>query len=404
MDKQIGSASEKKLFNYIIDEIKKDTKNHYSDVKAFKQIAPNLDISSSTFYRWRKEKDGRFSSPYKYIKKIITDALGVDESLWEEDSEIQIAWVKEGIDFLKQPKKEEVPDITNISIKNLMPNDPEISDEQKKALEAFKNSSNEVRLIEDFIQNRWLKKESENQNFLLELSFIIYDKGLYGLLLGSILPILMPKYRNSVDIRHIEANARGSLFEPNEAYQIFEQLQSDCPIKNINFKTSAISNIKRIMLLTENREKLREYLTTLIENYQKVHHANDEKSYYTGINLVYMIELGRMIFPKDKSFDINTSDIYHASKNSFETDKTHKEYYVWMSKYEFQILIGYKTDTVIDIKLEEESPAVSDVQRTIRQIDKFFVQVAERFSVRDNIKLDELKKLVELLRDYVKVR
>ena len=395
--------NETMLFMYIVINMQERLVGKYSKNQI---IALMIDyhtlsnpIQRQNLSRWSKT-NGNFSSDYGYIKKAVEEFLKLDKSIWTKMTVDQEKIIIEAIDnYKKHQSNNKVMDISDICIKNIIPNEPKMTQEQSDAIEKFKHNDS-VNDIHKFIKNGWVSKASENQKFLYNLTFIIHQKGYYKEILGFILPAMMPKYRDSIKIKKIEADSMG-IFNPEEALQIFEQLKGESTLQNINFKTSAISNMKRIYLKTHNKDKLKEYLLILVENYQMVYNANGIKSYYTGINLTYMIELGKMIFPKDKCFDIDTKLIYEESKESFKTDNSHNNYYVWMSQYEFQLLIGKNPTINIEFLLETEKPSAVVVERTIRQIETYFIGVAEKFGVQDNQKLKNFKTLLGILNDYL---
>jgi len=394
--------SETLLFIYVITKMQENfmgkyTTNEIIDLIIPQQIKP---IPRQTLSRWRTS-NGKFSSNYLYIKKSVEIFLKIDKSIWKKMTVDQKKIILNAIDnYKKSLLGNNVIDILDVCIKKDIPTEPQMSQEQSNAIEEFKYN-NSVAIIHKFIKKGWISKASKNQFFLYNLAFTIHQKGFYQELLEFILPAMMPKYREHIEIKKIEADSMG-MFNPQEALQLLEQLQGDSTLENINLKTSAISNMKRIYLTTDNKSKLKKYLLILINNYQQVHNANGIKSYYTGINLAYMIELGKMIFPKDNCFDIDTKLIYEESKESLETDKSHHSYYVWMSQYEFQTLIE-ETPINIEFLLDSEQPSAIVIERTLRQIETFFIGVAERFGVKNNQKINGFKNLLKLLKDYLLV-
>lgn len=116
----------------------------------------------------------------------------------------------------------------------------------------------------------------------------------------------------------------------------------------------------------------------LIQGYQELHAYNGIYSYYTGINLLYMVILGQICFHEETRFStIDVKLIYEKSKPSLRSDNTHDAYYVTMSNLEFQLLLNRQgVIEKVESFLANEEPHPSLVERSLRQMHLFIDKTA----------------------------
>jgi hypothetical protein len=86
--------------------------------------------------------------------------------------------------------------------------------------------------------------------------------------------------------------------------------------------------------------------------------------------------------------------------SSLKTDKTHHDYYITMSNFEFKLLLGNdKIRSQIENFLEGEKPHHSLVERTLRQM-KLFVD----FTHQSNHEVIAIfKESIEVLEGYIQL-
>jgi len=278
-----------------------------------------------------------------------------------------------------------------------------LTHEQKRLLREFEATNRKDMLesmIDNYLNMGLLDKTMENQEFLTKLIEIAYIKGLYSIIANLLLPNLIISYRQSVKIQKIEAHTYGSLGNYKEAKYILKKLIHDNTIENINLKTSALSNHKREILSSKDIDSDNLYL--LIEGYKSLFESEEIYSYYTGINLVYMVILGRLKFQDDIRFkEIDVNRIYQLSKESLKSDTTHEPYYNIMSDLEFQLLLGHNgVLQKIESFLEMEQPNPTFVERTLRQMRLFVSHTKDSKSTI----VDNFKESIKILDGYIKYK
>ena len=312
-----------------------------------------------------------------FLKKIEAK-LGLNKAIWHRSDTYQKQHIHKAV--------ENALDLLNVSDENaldlsgIIRSNSTLSKIQNDLLEQFSNTLTTEKseaMIDRFLQDGLLEKKIENQAFLVELLKLAYQKGLYGIIVAFILPNFYRRYLLLPEVQKTEAHTLGSLQKYDDAKHILEGLIHHNTIENINLRTSALSNHKRSILLSENSVDANA-LYTLIEGYQKLHAYEKTYSYYTGINLLYMVMLGEILFPADARFyTIDAKAIYEYSKPSLQTDKTHDAYYATMSEFEFRLLLGYKgTIEKIEYFLAHKAPHPSLVERTLRQMVLFHNKIA----------------------------
>jgi len=303
----------------------------------------------------------------------IEKRFDLPKDIWQLSDDTQHKLLQEAIE--RELELQNLPNESALdNISDILRTKAPITNEQKALLEKFTNSISKEeseKIIDEFRTKGLLDKRVENQEFLVELIKLAYEKGMYVVIVEFLLPKLYRRYRLLTDIQKIEAHSLGSLEQYEEAKHILDTLIHHNTIININLKTAALSNHKRALLEKESIDADELYL--LVKGYKELHTINGEYSYYTGVNLAYMAVLGQILFPNDNRFlQIDIEKIYNLSKRSLQEDKTHHEYYRYMSEFEFLLLLGKEgVEKKIESFLEHYRPHPSLVERSLRQMQLF---------------------------------
>jgi len=335
-----------------------------------------------------------------FLKKIEL-FFDLPETIWTSNEKRQLTLIDTAIKhkiYLQSLPKEDALDISSI-----IPIELPCTENQSKLLETFAKITTQIKLetmIDEFLSTGLLNKTVENQYFLVKLLELAYKKGLYTIILEFIAPNLYKKQYDNVEIQKYLAHTYGSLKKYDEAQQILSILIDHSTIENINLRTSALSNHKREMFENENNLIKEDKLYVLIQGYQELHAINGIYSYYTGINLLYMVVIGQILFPSDSRYDsIDTQKIYELSKSSLKEDNTHNDYYVKMSEFEFQLLLDREgVLEKIESFLDDYRPHVSLVERTLRQMRLFIDKTQKSHSPV----VDIFEKTIDTLASYCK--
>ena len=328
----------------------------------------------------------------------IENRFDLPKDIWNLGEGMQIRLLNEAIERELDLKK--LPDESSLDVSDILCTKAPISSEQKAVLEELANSLSQKEsedIIDKLLAKGMLDKRVENQEFLVELIKLAYEKGMYLVIVEFLLPNLFRRYQMLVEVQKIEAHTLGSLAKYEEAKHILDVLIHHNTIENINLKTSALSNHKRAIFANDTIDA--DELFTLVQGYKELHAINGIYSYYTGINLAYMAVLGQILFPKDNRFlQYDIKEIYDLSKKSLQEDNTHNEYYRYMSEFEFLLLLGREgVDKKIESFLEHYKPHPSLVERSLRQMNIF-----TRSSKNPNHKIVKLfVKVSYILKDYI---
>ncbi len=385
------------IIGYLIDALKEANIITYN-----KDLLSYINIPTNKIYIKRLSGyiNRRGEIRDRYFLNAIEKKFDFQRDIWHISESTQKKRIREAIQkklLLRQFPGEEALDISNI-IHSSTP----ITQEQIDHLDRFiklNEESEERKMINQFLHIGLLDKKVENQEFLLKLLMLSYKKGLYEIIISSILPPLYRKYRLFTKIQKIEANSLGCLGEYGEAKQILHILIDDDFIESINLRTSALSNHKRELL--QERPIDKEKLYDLIAGYQKLHAAKGIYSYYTGINLLYVVKLAQMLFPLESRFSkIDLKTIYERSKHSLQKDKTHHRYYKTMNRYEFKLLleaegVGEKIESFLD----NERPHPALVKRSLRQMQLFY----DALSHTHSFFMKSFEKSIDILKEYCKM-
>ncbi|CAA6809991.1 MAG: Unknown protein [uncultured Sulfurovum sp.] len=346
------------------------------------------------------KRDGSIQNKL-FIKKIET-YFQFPDSIWTTTDERQMHLIETAIAhklYLQSLPGEDALDISSVILTELPCNDNQLN-----ALDNFIKLTSKIQeeeMIDTFLSEGLLEKKLENQEFLVRLLKHTYDKGLYGIIVEFILPNLYRKYHNITEVQKMEAHSYGSLGDYDSAQHILSILIDNNTIENINLKTSSLSNRKR-ELLQSNKDIHKEDLFLLVRGYQELHAIKGIYSYYTGINLLYMVVLGQILFPEDERFTtVNRQEIYELSKESLSNDDTHNVYYVTMSNFEFQILTGRQgVVKKVESFLANEEPHVSLVERTLRQMKLFISAISNS----NNHIVSLFEACIKLLESYIELK
>ncbi len=385
-----------KVLKYLIDNLKEAGLIHYS--KDFlNYIDVSNDIVTAKQLSGFLNRDGDIQN--RLFLKSVEAHFNFTKDVWNSNEVQQKKFIDDSIqnkiDLISLPN-EDALDIS-MHIQTELP----CTTEQHKLIKVFtelntKEESEEM--INTLLSTGLLERKLENQEFLVKLLLLSYDKGLYLTIIEFIIPNLYKKYYDRVEVQKCLAHTYGSLGKFDDAEQILAILLHYNTIETINLRTSALSNHKRKLFSNPSIPIDIEILYALIQGYQELHAINGIYSYYTGINLLYMVVLGQILFHDDNRFTtIDTHDIYKKSKQSLKTDKTHDGYYVIMSEYEFHLLLGNKSVLErIESFLDRDKPHTSLVERSLRQM-RIFEETTKKV---DNSITPLFKKSIEILNGY----
>jgi hypothetical protein len=384
-----------RLLTYLIEQLKEN-----GVIKYNKDFLDYIGVETDAKHIKRlsdyMRRDGSIRD--KVFLKAIEKKFGFDESIWKVCESSQIARIKEAIE--RTLILNSLPNKDALNISRIIRTQHAVTQEQQEVLNRFEKLDTQKDLekeIDSLLGAGMLDKREENQAFLVSLLYLAYDKGLYSIIVEFILPHLYVPYRSLIEVQKIEAHTLGSLNKHAEAKHILHLLVHESTIENINLRTSALSNHKRELFASQNPID-KESLFLLIQGYQDLHAMEGIYSYYTGINLFYMVVLAKILFPDEKIFQvIDEKAIYENSKPSLKTDKTHNDYYVTMSELEFKLLLEHEGILEkIESFLEHDAPHPSLVERTLRQMKLFRSHISQS----DHTLVTLYEKAIEILESY----
>jgi len=341
-------------------------------------------------------RDGEIRNK-QFVKEIIR-YFNLPKNICQLNNKGQIKALDNAVE--EELKKIEATNEDALNLSNIITLYYPRTKEQIELLDKFNKLDSKQKQI-DFLnslkEKGLLEKKVQNQEFLVYLLKSAYDKGLYKEIIELIIPNLYRNYHSLVEVQKIEAHSLGSLGDYKSAQHILSVIIDKNIVENINLRTSALSNKKRELLSQKTIDK--EELYKLIVGYKELFFYQNIHSYYTGINLVYLVVLGQVLFPTDNRFSsIDTQEIYNLSKPSLKEDKTHNDYYNKMSELEFKLLLCY--DGIIE-KIESflanYEPHFSLVERTLRQMKI----ILNHIDKTEHIYVILLKKAITILNDYI---
>jgi len=360
-----------RVLGHLIKELKKVGVIRY-DKDFLNYISISSEVVTAKQLSGFIKRDGNIQN--KLFLEKIEIFFKFPEAIWTSNEKRQISLIDTAVKH--KLHLHSLPKVDALDISSIIPVELPCTEEQSRLLETFSKITTHIKLetmIDEFLSMGLLNKTVENQYFLVKLLKLAYKKGLYAIILEFIAPNLYKKQYDNVEIQKYLAHTYGSLKKYDEAQQILSILIDHSTIENINLRTSALSNHKREMFENENNLIKEDKLYVLIQGYQELHAINGIYSYYTGINLLYMVVLGQTLFPADSRYtSIDTKEIYERSKPSLQEDNTHNDYYIKMSGFEFQLLLGREgVLEKIESYLDDVKPHVSLVERTLRQMQLF---------------------------------
>lgn len=389
-----GNMQHTEVVSYLIDALKESSLITY-DKDFLRYIGIPVDKIHIKRLSGYINRSGEIRD--RQFLKAIEKRFGFEKNLWSISKSRQIFYIEEII--RNELRAKQLPNESTLDISDIIHNNKPITQEQQSLLDFFSKLSNkyeEKMMISDFLNAGLLNKQENNQEFLSGLLKLAYKKGLYKIIIKSIIPNLHRKYRLFLETQEIEAHALGSLKKYDEAKHILCILINEGLIENINLRTAALSNYKRELLestLSVNKEGIR----MLIKGYKRLYLLRGSYSYYTGINLLYMMQLAKILFGDNVFEEITPKTIYEKSKPSLKTDKTHHEYFTFMSRFEFKLLLNVEgTHEKIESFLDNYNPHNALVERTLRQMKMFYRTI---FHSNDPL-LASFKKSIAILEGY----
>lgn len=378
----------------------------------FNLLVPNevWEVHKKSWFGWFNPKAKAMNFRKTEIKQGIEDTLNLDSSIWAEVEEKQREIVSKKVkEFLA---KEEIESKNNneVDLSSLIPTEPKINQEQQELLEKLNTQSKSS--VEKIVSQNmeFFSKKIENQDFLLQLLPILYQKSHFKILNEKLFPSLYRHHLDKMGIKIKEANTLTNLENPDydDIISILISAEYSTVEESIDINTMIISNIKRKTINShiKNHDELKTLLWTIIEYYDKVYQK--PYNYYPAINLVYTVKLFVMIFPNYQEANCYDLDkIYKSVKLSIKEDNKKggdSKYYATMSDFEFRLLLGGR-GVIADlyILLEELNPPTLLVKQTIGQM-RWFLEVGGKFGQIDKGFVDKFLKVMEILEGFLIVQ
>lgn len=348
-------------------------------------------------------KDGVIHK-YLFIT-AINEKLTLNSSLWGASDEKQKVEVIKGVSTFKKDLEAQLL---------LFPwvDEVDMSQEEEEFIDLASTAT--LKEIEEkkVHINESFKKTSKNQKFLIALFECMYKKGEYMFVYRHIFPYLLDSYDNAIKSK--KAHIYASLPKPmyREAFDILNSIKGESKTETIDLQTSAISNIRRERLSSSllTKESLKGLLKTFILCYRKIYVPKQAYSYYTGINLAYIISLAGTLFPDESLAEgYSVQHIYMDVQQSILKDKASKDssenYYASMSALEFGLLMHKKNLSYeLENILETLAPSTYLVDQTRRQMGTFFFDIVQNFSEEKVQEFTEAKVLLEVFDAYKKYK
>jgi len=372
------------LIKLILKELDKNGISLHKQKEIHNELMPN-----EKFERFRANWSNWINSSGQKInnadaKRSIAKNIGFENHIWDSDTNTQIEAIKKAVKKYVRSKKD-------IDISDFLPTQEQMSDEQFELLVKIKDISNED--IEQLIkESDFLKPLSSNQDFLIHLIKVLYQKGMYEFIESSVYPNILLHNAQDRDIKILMANIYGSLNKPKykQAQILLDSIEFDNDSELADARTMLISNIRRELFANwknMQKEDIIELLRYLKEHY-KYTFVNIDSNYYTGINLAYILTILYYISPNNPHIDLDDiKEILKDSKESIDKDRfskeIEKEYFARVSEIEFKTLLNEQDSIdllyslLTDCKIDK-----SFKLRTVRYIE-FVSNIIEDLSVRD---------------------
>ena len=364
-----------------------------------------------SWYGWLNKNTKDSNIENLYIKKKIEMKLDFSSELWDkvEIEQKKIIPQKVKLFLEREPTKK----VTNhksydISLTDIEPVVLTCNQEQKRLIKQIENADS-VTIKNMLNKNNFFRCKEENQDFLMKVLPILYKKGFYEFLHTKLFPSLLTYNREKNYVKFKEANTLSNIGDDNyrEIYHLLKSIQNPTKEESIEITTMLISNFKRSSINQENidKEALLNTIITSIKHYKDAY--EETNNYYPAINLVYMLKLLDILFPKDKVFlDYNLENIYNSTQLSIKEDKRRGEdfnYYASISDIEFQILLNKYTnneelkDEIANLLLEL-TPDKFLLERTVKQM-LWFISLIEEFKDKDlnSSKIEQLLETIDVV-------
>ena len=399
------------LINYIIFELREQGAVWNSKQDIFKLLAPKLNFSKyrSSWFDWLNPKRDDRNITKNEIKSAIEETLGFNSLIWSEPEYKQKQIVYKKVKEFMSKKETSSQKSKGIDISSLLLSEEPINTQQKQIIFKLQKSTEEnIKKILK-IEFEQFSFDSKNQNFLLEVLPILYDKGCYESLHTGVFPHLFPKYRERIDIKIKEANTLANLENPNyrRVIELLNSIPRNSHEEEIDITTSIISNIRRGKLNIKNvkQNEIEALLLFIIEHYAKVYQHKKPYHYYPAINLAYMIRFLEIVSPSSPEIEkYNLKKIYSSVKPSIKKEKKmvgDLSYYATISELEFLLLLDYPNiKSKIEYILDKLQPKIFLVERTLKQME-WFIDTVEQFSTTKVDTSIRFKKVIELFEDYL---
>jgi len=411
-ERLISPMLNSELINYIIFELKEQGAVWNSKQDIFKLLAPKLNFSKyrSSWFDWLNSKKDDRNITKNEIKIAIEKTLGLNSLIWSKPEYKQEQIIHKKVKEFLTKENNSPKNSTGIDLSSLLLSESPISELQKGIISKIqKSTESDIKKIME-IEFKQFSFDSSNQNFLLEVLPILYDKGFYESLYRGIFPNLFPKHRECIDIKIKEANTLSNLENPNytRVIELLRSIPCNSHEEEVDITTNIISNIRRSELNSKKikQDEIETILVFIIEHYAKVYQHKKPYNYYPAINLAYMVKLLEIISPSSSELEkYDLGKIYSSVKSSIKKEKKYSgdsPYYATISELEFLLLLDYPNiKSKIEYFLESLKPNFFLVERTLKQM-KWFVDTVEQFAPMELDTSLRFKKVIELFEDYIR--
>ena len=374
----------------------------------FNLLVPNevWEVHKKSWFGWFNPKGKAMNFRKTEIKQGIEHTLNLHSSIWDEVEKKQREIVAKKVQEFLAKEKIEHKNNNDIDLSSLISTEHNISLEQIELLEKLKSQSKtSTEMIISKNQNFFFSS-LENQDFLLQLLPILYEKGYFEILNQQLFPSLFEHHKNKIEVKIKEAHTLANLENPNydKIIALLKNVSCTSIEESLNINTMIVSTKKRELIHCQvmNEDKLKDSFLTIIAHYNKIY--ENKNNYYTAINLFYVVTLFSMIFTNHQEIkDYDFNNIYKKIKKSILADIKEggeSKYYAMMSELEFRLLLGNKTVFAdMNILLDELNPTTLLIETTLKQM-RWFLEVGKKFGQVDKGLVFEFSKVVELLEGY----
>jgi len=372
------------LLQLILKELSKNGISLHKHKEIHNELMPNENFERyrANWSNWLKSSGQKINN--SDAKRAIAKQIGFEDYIWDSETNTQIEAIKKAV-------KRYVRSKNGLDLSAFLPQEEEMSDEQFNLLLKIKEMPKDD--IESLLKSSgFLKPLSSNQDFLMHLIKILYEKGMYEFIESSIYPNILLHNAQTKEIKILMANVYGSLKSPKykQAQILLDSIEFDNDNELADARTMLISNIRRDLFANyKNMDKqdIIDLLKYLKEHYKYIF-TNIDPNYYTGINLAYILTLLYYISPNNPHIDIeDIKEVFKDSKESINKDRfskdIQKEYFSRISEVEFYLLLN--RDEAYDLLyslLEECKIDKSYKVRTARYMN-FVIDMLTNLSVVD---------------------